>query len=391
MISRSWKALLPLLILLAAVAVVAAMMATSEPPARSEATEPAARLVRTTSVERGVHRINVEATGTVMPAESVSLQAQVSGRVVSVSGDLQPGAVVRKDDTLLRIEGTDFEAAVAEAEAQLAQARADLALERGRSEVAAAEFDSFADDLEMPVNEDLARRGPQLASAQAAVKRAEAQLARARANLRRTTLRAPLDALVLEESVDVGSQVGPQTQLARLVAIDRYWVRASLPIAHLAHVDVPGFNAETGSQVVIRQDSGAGNAAQREGTVMRLFGEVTPQGRLAQLLIRVPDPQALDAATGGPPLLLDAFVDVTIRGSRSHDAIRLPREHLHENDTVWVYADGRLEIRPVEIIWRAPEHLLIGKGLSEGERIVTSPLSNPVSGLRIKRPDDDDA
>lgn len=388
--SRFWKALLPLLILFAAVAVVAMMLSTSEPPARSEAAEPAARLVRTATVARSAQRIDVEATGTVMPAESISLQAQVSGRVVSVSDDLQPGAVVRKGETLLRIEGTDFEAAVAEAEAQLAQARADLALERGRSEVAAAEFDSFAGDLEMPVNEELARRGPQLDSAQAAVKRAEAQLARARANLGRTTLRAPFDALVLEESVDVGSQVGAQTQLARLVAVDRYWVRATLPIAHLAYVDVPGFNAESGSRVVIRQDGGVGGAAQREGTVMRLFGEVTPQGRLAQLLIRVPDPQALEAESGGLPLLLDAFVDVSIRGERELEAIRLPREYLREGDTVWVYADGRLEIRPVDILWREAEHVLIGEGLAEGERIVTSPLSNPVSGLRIKRSDSDD-
>lgn len=388
--SRFWKALLPLLILFAAVAVVATMLSTSEPPARSEAAEPAARLVRTATVERSAQRIDVEATGTVMPAESVSLQAQVSGRVVSVSGDLQPGAVVREGETLLRIEGTDFEAAVAEAEAQLAQARADLALERGRSEVAAAEFDSFAGDLEMPVNEDLARRGPQLASAQAAVKRAEAQLARARADLGRATLRAPFDALVLEETVDVGSQVGPQTQLARLVAVDHYWVRATLPIAHLAYVDVPGFNAESGSRAVIRQDGGVDGAAQREGTVMRLFGEVTPQGRLAQLLIRVPDPQALEAEAGGLPLLLDAFVDVSIRGERELEAIRLPREHLREGNTVWVYADGRLEIRSVEILWRKAEHVLIGEGLAEGERIVTSPLSNPVSGLRIKRADSDD-
>lgn len=388
--SRFWKALLPLLILLGAVAVVAVMLSIAEPPARSGAAEPAARLVRTATVARSAQRIDVEATGTVMPAESIALQAQVSGRVVSVSDDLQPGAVVREGDILLRIEGTDFEAAVAEAEAQLAQARADLALERGRGEVAAAEFESFAGDLEMPVNEELARRGPQLASAQAAVKRAEAQLARARADLRRTTLRAPFDALVLEETVDVGSQVGPQAQLARLVAVDRYWVRASLPIAHLAYVAVPGFNAESGSPAVIRQDGGAGGAAQREGTVMRLFGEVTPQGRLAQLLIRVPDPRGLTADAGGLPLLLDAFVDVSIRGARELEAIRLPREQLREGNTVWVYDDGRLEIRPVEILWREAEHVLIGDGLAEGERIVTSPLSNPVSGLRIKRSESDD-
>lgn len=381
--SRLRKAVLPILVLIVAIAAVAAMMMTTEPPQRQAPEETPARLVRTQTVERQPQRIDVQATGTVIPAESTTLQAQVSGRVTSTSAALEPGSVVREGETLVSIERTDFAAAVAEAEAQLAQAEAELAQERGRSEIARAELERFAEGLEVPVDEALARREPQLAAARAAVKRAQAQLDRARANLARTRLSAPFDALVLEQSVDRGDQVGPQVTLAELVAVDRYWVRASLPIAHLAHVDVPGFNAERGASAVVRQEVGAGQAVEREGEVTRLFGEVTPQGRLAQLLIRVPDPRALEI--GGLPLLLDAFVDVTLRGSRERDLIRLSRAHLHENDTVWVFADGVLEIRPVEVVWRAREHVLIDEGLADGEAIVVSPLSSPVDGLRLRR------
>ena len=259
---------------------------------------------------------------------------------------------------------------------------------RGRGEVAQAEYERFASGLDVPVDESLARREPQLAAAEAAVKRARAQLDRARADLARTRLSAPFDALVLERSVNRGDRVGPQVTLANLVAVDRYWVRASLPIAHLAEVDVPGFNAEQGSQASIRQQVGPGRAVERSGEVTRLYGGVTPQGRLAQLLIRVPDPRARDSA--GLPLLLDAFVDVTLRGNRSRELIRLSREHLHEADTVWIYADGELEIREVEVVWRATDFVLIDDGLRDGERIVTSSLSGPVSGLRLRREDEAD-
>lgn len=378
--------MLPILVLVAALAAVAAMMMSAEPPQRQAAEESPARLVRTMAVERSAQRIDVEATGTVVPAESTTLQAQVSGRVTSVSDTLEPGSLVDADETLVTIERTDFVAAVSEAEAQLAQAEAELAQERGRSEIAAAELERFAEGLDVPVDESLARREPQLAAARAAVKRAQAQLDRARANLARTRLSAPFDALVLEESVDRGDQVGPQVALAELVAVDRYWVRASVPIAHLAHIAVPGFNAERGAKAVVRQAIGPEQAVEREGEVTRLFGEVTPQGRLAQLLIRVPDPRGRES--GGLPLLLDAFVDVTLRGERAREVIRLPREHLHENDTVWVFADGLLEIRPVEVIWRAREHVLIDEGLRDGEAIVTSPLSSPVDGLRLRRAED---
>jgi multidrug efflux pump subunit AcrA (membrane-fusion protein) len=69
--------------------------------------------------------------------------------------------------------------------------------------------------------------------------------------------------------------------------------------------------------------------------------------------------------------------------------IPLPREYLHERDTVWVFADGRLDIRPVNVVWRGRERVLVDDGLEDGERIVTSPLTNPVPGLRLKRADGD--
>lgn len=388
----TWKSFLPVLVLVLAGVIVAGMMATREPPVRTGGQEVPARLVRTALVERAPQRIDIHATGTVIPAESVVLQPQISGRVVSVSEKLEPGAVVDAGEVLVRIDRTDFEASVAEAEAQLAQARAELALERGRSDVAQAEFKQFAEDLNVPVDEALAQREPQLASARAGVQRAEAVLARARANLERTVLRAPFRALITEKGVDLGAQVGPQSQLVRLVAVDRYWVRATLPIAHLEHIAIPGFNADHAAEARVVQDagfSGASRPVHRSGEVVRLFGSVTPQGRLAQLLVRVPDPRSLGADTRGLPLLLDAFVEVQFEGQQQRDLIRLPREYLRENDQVWVFDNGKLDIREVEVVWRAPAHVLIDKGLSDGDRIVTSPVSNPVNGLRLKRSEAD--
>lgn len=384
-----FRKLLPVLVIVLALAAVAVMMATREPPARAEAEAAPARLVRTATVSRTPQRIDVQATGTVIPAREVSLQPQVSGRVVAVHDRLQPGSVVEEGAVLVTIEPTDFEAAVAEAEAQLAQARADLALEEGRSQVAQAEFESYAQDLDVPVDKSLALRRPQRASAQASVKRAQAQLRRARADLERTTIEAPFDALIESESADVGAQIGPQTQIARVVAVDRYWVRATLPVRYLPFVAVPGYNAESGSRAVVEQDAGS-NLMSREGRVLRLFGGVTPEGRLAQLLIEVPNPIGR-GEPGSLPLLLDTFVDVTLEGSRKRDLVRLPREYLRGQDKVWVYADGTLDIREVEVVWRAQQYVLIDGGLEDGERVVTSPLASPVPGLRLKLAEDDDA
>lgn len=384
------KRFLPLIVIVAAIVLVAIMVATREPPPRTEGENAPARLVRTAPVTRAPQRIDVLATGTVIPSREVELQPQIGGRVIAVHEQLQPGSVVPEGAVLVTVEPTDFETAVAEAEAQYARARADLDLEKGRSEVAAAEFESYADSLDMPVDSFLALRRPQLKAAEAAVKQAGARLRRARADLERTTLEAPFEALVVSESVDVGAQIGPQTRVARLVAVDRYWVRATLPIEHLPFVAVPDFNADEGARATIVQDAGT-LRIRREGRVLRLYGETTPQGRLAQLLIEVPDPLARGVDRDSLPLLLDSFVEVELRGRRERDLVRLPREYLRERDTVWIYDDGNLDIRPVEVIWRAPEYVLVGHGLEEGERVVSSPLTNPVQGLRLKRASDDGA
>ena len=58
--------------------------------------------------------------------------------------------------------------------------------------------------------------------------------------------------------------------------------------------------------------------------------------------------------------------------------------------TTWGQTDGTLDIRPVGVVWRARDHVLIGEGLDDGEAIVTSPLSGPVAGLRLRREDSAD-
>jgi hypothetical protein len=46
--------------------------------------------------------------------------------------------------------------------------------------------------------------------------------------------------------------------------------------------------------------------------------------------------------------------------------------------------DGRLEIRPVEILFRGKDEVLVKNGISEGERLVVSDLPAPVEGMQLR-------
>ena len=128
------------------------------------------------------------------------------------------------------------------------------------------------------------------ASALADVAAAEAALERAKLDLSRTALYAPFDCVVVEKNVDKGSLVTVQTRLGTLVGTDEYWVRASIPVEQLRWFTIPSGVDAVGSTARITQRLGANETSEWTGRVVRLLGDLEPQGRMARVLLSVSNP-----------------------------------------------------------------------------------------------------
>jgi membrane fusion protein (multidrug efflux system) len=76
----------------------------------------------------------------------------------------------------------------------------------------------------------------QRSAAEAAVKADEAQLEQARLNLSYTQIRAPIDGMVGERSVQVGNYVSPGTTLMTVVPLDEVYIEANYREVALLHV-----------------------------------------------------------------------------------------------------------------------------------------------------------
>jgi len=88
---------------------------------------------------------------------------------------------------------------------------------------------------------DAARRqldvlNAQRSAVEATVKADEAQLEQARLNLSYTQIRAPIDGMVGERSVQAGNYVGPGTTLMTVVPLDQVYIEANYLEVHLLHV-----------------------------------------------------------------------------------------------------------------------------------------------------------
>lgn len=386
------RLVVPVAIVVAAVIAGRALMAGRSAPERAAERAPQATAVETLRVTLEDRRSVLVAYGTVQPRRSITLRPEVGGRIVEIHPDLIAGGRLEAGDTLLRIDPRQYEYRVQEQEAALVKAEFDLTVEEGRGAVARREWELLEDTVEhTELGARLARREPHLEERQAAVEAARSRLEMARLDLERTRLEVPFNAMVLEESVELGQLVNAQTSVATLIGTDAFHVRVSVPVDRLGLLSLPGPDGRGGSFARVSHETTAGPGSEPPltGRVVRLLGDVDPAGRMARVLVEVADPlrgeaAAADGAEPVSPLLVGEFVRVELEGPIREQVAMLPRRALREGDVVWVMnPEDALEVRRVSVAWGTDADVCISAGLAAGDRVVVSPLSAPVPGMPL--------
>ncbi len=421
--------LLVCLAILAAAVVAVIWINRTEPTAEKlNATRKSAALVETLTVRRGTYSPRLVVLGTVQSAQQISLQPRVSGQVIELATEFVPGGMVRKGDLLLRIDPADFENALSITQSELEQAEASMEIEQARQRLAKKELKLLEGSVDES-NRGLVMREPQIASMKAEVSAAKAAVDRAKLDLDRTEVYAPFDAQVLSRSVNIGSQVGPGDELGQLIGREEYWIMAAVPVRSLRWVQFPSAvrssvapsesdvaansddsqtaeltlesadppaedgdpTAEashddcdtSGSKVILRNPDAWGPGVEREARVSRLIGTLNQQTRLARVLIIVDDP--LGENSDVPPLILDTLLQTEIVGRPIENVVRLEREFVRDQDTVWVMKDEKLEIRIVDIVFSDADYAYIQSGLEDGEEVVITTLSTVAEGVSLRK------
>jgi HlyD family secretion protein len=187
---------------------------------------PLAQQYRLAEVTRGPLVREVRATGHLEAMSTVSVGAELSGRVATVEVDFNDrvtaGQVLaRFDRAALEAQRAQSEALALGARAALAQARADL--EQARRARARAD-ELFARQAQTSMEHEAAVTG--LAVSQARVAAAEANVAAqsalaavARTNLSHAVIRSPIDGVVITRNVDPGQTVASMLQTPVLFTI----------------------------------------------------------------------------------------------------------------------------------------------------------------------------
>lgn len=347
------------------------------------------KIVQTIEVRPTTERIAVTAYGAVIPARQVTIIPQVEGRVVRLHGSLVPGGFIPEGDELLGIDRSDYELALTEQKALLEQAKFEMAVENGRQVIASREWLLLENDLpENEANRSLVLREPHLRRTQALVEKAQNAIAKAELDLNRTSIAAPFNVMVLEESVEVGQLVAPGPAVATLVGTDEFWVRASVPIEMLKWIRLPDAYRQDADQEGARArvilETGNDHPIEREGRVVRLLGDLEPAGRMARVLVTIPDPLSLAASSRELPLLLGSFVRVEIEAGELEDVVAIDRSALRNGGEIWVVdPEDHLQIRAVPVLWARGDSVLIPNVIRPEERLIVSGLRLAVPGMEV--------
>ncbi len=370
--------LAPLLLIAGGVLIARALILSRAEPEKLPR-DPKRTPVEVVTLAAGDYTPLIRAYGIVEARGELVLRPTVGGPVVAVHPNLIGGGRIAAGEVLLEIDRRDYELEVATTEASLVAAQAELEIERGNAAVAAAEWKLLEGSLDVSEEgKSLALREPYVKRREADVATAEARLANAELALERTRIVAPFDALVLSESVEVGTQIGVGSEVARLADLSEFLIEVSVPADRLAWLALPR-PGEPEPEVALV-------GLLRRGRLVRLMGEVDPAGRMARVQVAIPDP--LDGE--GAPLLLGSYAAVDLPCLPVGATFSVPRGSLREGDQVWlVDGESRLELRKVEVLLRRDDDVLVASGLVDGERVVTSQLSTPVPGMLLDAIDPD--
>lgn len=382
---KKWqKIIYPLIVVvLGALGAGAMFLSRKEPETRIP--EPPVPLVRVMPIALENLQLSVKSQGTVKPRTETTLVTEVAGRVLEVHASFVAGGFFEEGDLLLAVDPHDYRQALIQARSAVAQTELRLAQEEAEADVARQEWKDLGGGEASP----LALRVPQLAEAEAALASARAAVVRAERDLERTRIRAPYAGRVREKNVDRGQYVTPGTPLAHIYSVDFAEIRLPLPNADLAFVDLPLVfrGAETGKpgpEVTLRAEF-AGRSFEWHGRLVRTEGEIDPRSRMVHAVARVKDPYGKGSDPERPPLAAGMYVEAEISGRPVEGVAVIPRTALRDGDQVLIVdQDNRLRFRDVEVLRISDDRAIVGSGLNDGDRLCLSNLSAVTNGMRVR-------
>lgn len=308
----------------------------------------------TTKIENVNFQKNYSAI--IKPFQEVDVVARVNGLLVKEN--FKEGSMVKKGDLLYEIEKDEYEASLNTAKGAYLKAEANhkksskdykrISYLFKNSAISEQDYDNALYAYE---------------NAEAELKKAEAELKNAQIQYDYTSIKAPISGVVGISQNDEGSYIeSKNATLTTITALESVYAEFSIPSQ-----DVSKYISQikTGSEISIK----VGNTIHK-GKVDYVAPKLDSQ--TDTLLVRA------KLQNKEMELVIGSYVEVLLGGFSYENVVKIPQHTLIKTpdaNLVYVIKDGIATMKPVNVIDVTNGIAIIGSGLTNGEKIISSNIA----------------
>lgn len=311
--------------------------------------------------------------GRVEATAKVDLLARVSGFLEQRM--FTEGTFIDANKPLFQIERAPYEIAHQQAEAELASAQAalknaDAELRRNRTLKQRGAVSQSQLDLKVAERDQ----------ARANVLKAEAGLRKAQLDLDYTLVRSPISGQIGKARYSNGNLVGPNSEsLATVVQLDPIYVELSVSEKDMIQARREGINLDN-PPVAPRLELSDGSDYEMDGQFDFVNPEVDTNTDTIRVRASFPNPKGI--------LLPGQFVHVTIETKQPKIVVSVPQAAVQKDRegffVLTVDRDNKVEIRRIKVGDQFNGRWQIQHGLLKGERIIIEGLQKARPGSVVK-------
>ena len=398
---------------------IAALLITLRPGAQRQVRTEAERLVEVLSVKSEDLNMIIDGYGTVKPRETLKLVAEIRGQIIDIDSSFKEGSFIKKGAVLIKIDPRTYRLEVDKQRIQIKQtgaemkklqqeiknldasikiAKADTALAQAdflrlkklstRNVVSQTTLDQadqrYLASLErlQAFENRLALTGPLKEQLKAQLDMGKVMLCQAKLDLEKTGIIALFDGWVLEKSIEKGQHVNAGQYLGSIYKDGALDVEIRIPTKDLKwFVTDLKQDAMPDVEIIFRGNS---SPHKWRGRIARIKAQMNEKTRTLPVVVEIDKDSVKDKIKSGIQLRPGMFVTALIKGKKIKQVFVLPRHLVHTGDVVYIMTDNRLKIRQVNILRRFKDSVFIDKGLSDGDLVIKTPVSDPADGMKVR-------
>jgi RND family efflux transporter MFP subunit len=399
--------------------IIAAVLVILRPKAERRVVEHTGRLVEVFAARAEKVQMFIEAYGTVKPRDELLLVAEVRGQVTATDPTFEEGNFVTRGTRLIQIDPRTYELGVQRRNVQIKQAQAEIKrldqevmnlqarIKIAKLDVSLVESEYFRlkklidrkviaqstlDKAEQQylaslerlqtLENQLALTGPQKEQLLAQRDMANVMFAEAKLDLERSAIVAPFGGWVLARTIEVGQHVTSGQSMGRIYSAGELDIEVRIPVKDFKWLPAE-LNADAGIEAeVIFENQGARRTW--KGQVSRVKAQMDDKTRTLPVIIEVDEASKSGENRNTLRLRPGMFVTVKIKGKEVSQAFVLPRHVVYPGDIIYTVEGDRLKIKSVDILRTYKDSVIVSQGLSDGERIIKTPLSDATDGMLVR-------